>query len=75
MLTGTIFFSYSRKDSEFVKQLAETLRKAGANIWLDQLDIKPSMHWDNTIEEALEACIASKCGCQVGEPNVCFKTN
>lgn len=56
MTQGTIFFSYSRKDSEFVKQLATTLREGGATIWLDQLDIKPSMHWDNAIEQALADC-------------------
>ena len=39
-----IFFSYSRTDSEFVLKLAKDLRKAGANIWLDQLDIKAGSH-------------------------------
>jgi hypothetical protein len=48
-----IFFSYSRSDSEFVLKLAKDLRKAGANIWLDQLDIKPGSHWDSSIETAL----------------------
>jgi hypothetical protein len=49
----TIFFSYSRADSEFVISLAKTLREAGANIWLDQLDIKPGTRWDKSIERAL----------------------
>ncbi|MDC7999849.1 TIR domain-containing protein [Aequorivita todarodis] len=52
---NTIFFSYSRSDSEFVLNLAKNLRKAGANIWLDQLDIKPGNRWDSSIEKALEA--------------------
>ena len=50
---GTIFFSYSRKDSEFVLDLARELRSSGANIWLDQLDIEPGTAWDDSIEEAL----------------------
>ena len=48
-----IFFSYSRSDSEFVLKLAKDLRNAGANIWLDQLDIKAGSHWDSSIETAL----------------------
>jgi hypothetical protein len=53
MSTETIFFSYSRDDSEFVLQLAKNLRQAGANIWLDQLDISPGSRWDKSIEDAL----------------------
>jgi hypothetical protein len=49
----TTFFSYSRTDSDFVKQLAKDLRSAGARVWLDQLDIKPGAHWDSAIEKAL----------------------
>ncbi|PKP40461.1 MAG: hypothetical protein CVT96_08715 [Bacteroidetes bacterium HGW-Bacteroidetes-13] len=41
MSTETIFFSYSRDDTEFVLQLAKNLRQAGADVWLDQLDISP----------------------------------
>ena len=39
MVTGKTFFSYSRDDSEFVLKLAKDLRAAGADVWLDQLDI------------------------------------
>jgi hypothetical protein len=53
MSTETIFFSYSREDSEFALTLAKNLRKAGANIWLDQLDIKPGTRWDKSVETAL----------------------
>ncbi|MBI2730257.1 MAG: toll/interleukin-1 receptor domain-containing protein [Sphingobacteriales bacterium] len=50
-----IFFSYSRADSEFVLKLAKDLRKSGADIWLDQLDIAPGSHWDASIEKALHS--------------------
>ena len=53
MSTGTIFFSYSRQDSDFVIHLAQSLREAGAEVWLDQLDIKPGSRWDKSIEQAL----------------------
>lgn len=50
-----IFFSYSRFDSAFVLRLANDLRNAGGNIWLDQLDIPPGKHWDTEIENALNS--------------------
>jgi len=36
-------------------RLANDLRRAGANIWLDQLDIKPGTRWDSSIEKALKS--------------------
>jgi len=50
------FFSYSRKDSEFVLQLAKELRAVGANVWLDQLDILGGELWDDTVEKTLKSC-------------------
>ena len=47
------FFSYSRTDSEFALKLAADLKKAGANAWLDQLDIEPGAPWDRAVEDAL----------------------
>lgn len=49
-----VFFSYSRSDSEFVLNLAKELREDGITVWLDQLDIKPGMRWDKSIEKALD---------------------
>lgn len=53
METQKIFLSYSRDDSEFVLKLAQDLRSAGANVWLDQLDIPVGNRWDLAIEKAL----------------------
>jgi hypothetical protein len=47
------FISYSRVDSEFALRLAEDLKAAGANVWLDQLDIPPGQEWDSAIESTL----------------------
>ncbi len=47
------FFSYSRKDSDFVIKLAADLKKAGVNVWVDQLDILPGSRWDDSIETEL----------------------
>src|SRR6516162_10227707 len=50
------FFSYSRDDSEFVLRVAGDLKAAGANVWLDQMDIVPGQRWDDAVERALAGC-------------------
>jgi hypothetical protein len=59
METQKIFFSYSRLDSPFALKLARDLREAGADIWIDQLDIQAGSHWDSAVEKALNsaACV------------------
>lgn len=59
MSTQKIFFSYSRIDSNFALKLAKELREAGADIWIDQLDIPAGNHWDSAVEGALSgaACV------------------
>lgn len=54
--TPRAFFSYSREDTAFVLQLAKDLRAAGANVWLDQLDIHVGDRWDASVEDALHKC-------------------
>ncbi len=49
------FFSYSRSDKEFTRKLATDLRNAGADLWIDQLDIQPGTRWDDEIETALKS--------------------
>ena len=51
--TPAAFFSYSRADSEFALRLAEDLKAAGANAWLDQLDIAPGERWARAVQKAL----------------------
>ena len=55
MTVETTFFSYSRTDSAFVMKLANDLRDAGADIWVDVTDIKPGEDWAASIEAALNA--------------------
>jgi hypothetical protein len=47
------FFSYSRIDSEFALRLAEDLKAAGADVWIDQLDIECGQEFDVAIEQAV----------------------
>lgn len=55
-LPGTYFISYSRADQDFVLRFAGDLRERGVAIWVDQLDIRPSEHWDRAIERAVRDC-------------------
>ena len=55
MSVQKIFFSYSRSDSPFALTLAKDLREAGADIWIDQLDIPAGTHWDAAVEKALNS--------------------
>ena len=50
------FVSYAREDAQFALRLVKELRAAGANLWVDQLDIRAGDHWDRAVEKALKAC-------------------
>ncbi|HEX5238660.1 MAG TPA: toll/interleukin-1 receptor domain-containing protein [Sphingomicrobium sp.] len=50
------FLSYSRADEKFALRLARDLRARGVAMWVDQLDIRPSEHWDRAIERAVRDC-------------------
>jgi hypothetical protein len=50
------FLSYSRQDSDFALRLAGDLKTAGANVWLDQMDILAGQRWDRAVEDALANC-------------------
>jgi hypothetical protein len=50
------FLSYSRTDERFAIRLAKDLRERGVSMWVDQLDIRPSEHWDRAIERAVRDC-------------------
>ena len=54
--TRKYFLSYSRADQDMALRLATDLRSAGIAMWVDQLDIRPSEHWDRAIERAVRDC-------------------
>src|ERR1700758_632069 len=54
--TDCFFLSYSRSDERIALQLAKDLRAGGVAMWVDQLDIRPSEHWDRAIERAVSGC-------------------
>lgn len=50
-----IFISYSRADSAFGKKLHQDLTQAGHQPWMDWINIPPSSHWWEEIQEGIEA--------------------
>ena len=57
MTLKKIFFSYSRADgADFSLRLAQDLKNADFNVWIDQQDIRAGSEWDLEIEKALETC-------------------
>src|SRR5512145_2368732 len=50
-----IFITYSRKDIDFVRKLAEDLEKAGYNVWWDLTDLRGGDDWPRVIPAAIEA--------------------
>jgi hypothetical protein len=55
-ISESYFLSYSRADERFALRFATDLRAAGVAMWVDQLDIRPSEHWDRAIERAVREC-------------------
>jgi hypothetical protein len=52
----TYFLSYARTDGRVALRFADDLIAAGVSVWVDQYDIRPSQHWDRTVETAVRAC-------------------
>lgn len=56
LAAGSYFLSYSRSDERFALRFAQDLRANAVPVWVDQLDIRPSEHWDRAIERAVRDC-------------------
>jgi hypothetical protein len=54
--SGTeVFVSYSRKDSDFARQLNAQLLKAGKTTWFDQENIDPGADFEKEIEKGIDS--------------------
>lgn len=54
---GEIFISYSRRDSEYAKELSLFLRNAGVPAWMDD-QIPTGGRWDRTLQAKIDGCAA-----------------
>ena len=52
------FLSYARADERLVFRFADDLRARGVAVWVDQLNIRTSEHWDRAVERAIHDCRA-----------------
>jgi tetratricopeptide (TPR) repeat protein len=52
--TFDVFLSYSSKDRDVVRDIAERLKDGGLNVWFDEWKIKPGDNIPHKIEEGLE---------------------
>lgn len=50
-----IFISYSRKDTDFARKLANDLEKAGYDVWWDISDLQGGDDWVQSIPAAIES--------------------
>ena len=53
-MSGQIFISYSRRDQDFVFELANDLEARGGKVWLDQADIRGGTQWRQSIARGIE---------------------
>src|SRR6266700_3608432 len=49
-----VFISYSRKDTDFVRRLDESLKSRGREAWVDWEDIRPTEDFMQAIHSAIE---------------------
>lgn len=49
------FLSYSRRDTAFIDELAEALRRAGRKVWLDRHDIRAASNWQKALDSGVAA--------------------
>ena len=51
-----VFFSYASQDAEVAKNLCETLRAAGIEVWFDRSELRGGDSWDAKIRKQIKEC-------------------
>lgn len=49
-----VFISYAREDLEMAKRIYNDLKLASIHSWMDEFDLSPGEHWENTINTRIE---------------------
>jgi serine/threonine protein kinase len=55
--SGHVFISYSRSDGDYAYRLADRIRAAGCEVWIDSR-LEPADSWWRVIVDAVEGCAA-----------------
>lgn len=55
---GKVFISYSRRDTETVRQIVSQLKAEDIDVWFDTEDIKPGQQWRKQIVEGIDTAEA-----------------
>lgn len=56
MKAGAIFLSYARENLAVAQSVADALRAAGLEVWLDLGELQPGDAWDLKIRRNIESC-------------------
>lgn len=51
-----VFVSYASQDAQAARRLCEALRAAGAEVWLDQSELRGGDEWDRKIRKEIRDC-------------------
>jgi TolB-like protein len=51
-----VFLSYASQDAEAARQIADTLRAAGIEVWFDQSELRGGDAWDQKIRRQIKDC-------------------
>jgi len=71
-----IFLSHPGEDTPFARELAQLLRPAGVDVWLDVERLEPGDRWEHKIEDGLRQATAmvlyvGKSGVRIGSIRKC----
>src|SRR5450432_1897615 len=51
-----VFLSYASQDATAAQRIADALRQAGIEVWLDQSELRGGEAWDSSIRRQIKAC-------------------
>jgi TolB-like protein/cytochrome c-type biogenesis protein CcmH/NrfG len=55
-VTGGVFISYAREDTEPARRIADALRAFGVEVWFDQNELRGGDTWDAKIKKQIREC-------------------
>lgn len=55
-MPGAVFLSYASQDAEAATRIAEALKAAGIEVWLDQNELAGGDVWDQSIRRQIKEC-------------------